>query len=192
MRILDLAYQAASPAAVGINRVSLRIAPIFQTTIKLEPHRIQLRVVYSICRKPQLHASDTAASTEQHLALHMKIQTCIQPAAVYGFEVSRESKAIVFQPLGQKDPSKTGSPAQGCREIRLAPLCSHLASNQSLSERSACSNIWFLGFPGEQSYVLGQALACHRPFWQRTKSRRPVYEAGWACVCLPSPAARPW
>ena len=100
MRILDLAYQAASPAAVGINRVSLRIAPIFQTTIKLEPHRIQLRVVYSICRKPQLHASDTAASTEQHLALHMKVQTCTQPAAVYGFEVSRESKAIVFRPLG--------------------------------------------------------------------------------------------
>jgi hypothetical protein len=73
LRILDLAYQAASPAAVGINRVSLRIAPIFQTTIKLETHRIQLKVVDSICRKPQLHASDTTASTEQHLALRMKV-----------------------------------------------------------------------------------------------------------------------
>jgi hypothetical protein len=84
---------------------------------------------------------------------------CNQPAAIYGVEVSRESKAIISRPLGYNAPSVAGLPDQRCRTPKSHPPNSRHASN-------------------EYNTFLGQALACHRPFWQRTRSKRPVYEAG--------------
>ena len=139
--------------------------------------------------------------------------TCIQPAAVYGFEVSRESKAIVFRPLGQKDPSKAGSPAQGCRESdshRSARTMQAISLSQSAQpaaiygfEVSRESKAMFWGRPwpvtvpfgrepkadGRSTRLVGKkgpvcAFQARRPDPGKTTRAPPC--------CLPNPAARPW